>query len=319
MWQMGCINFIVDLTVINLTQLASRGVSRHLAGSIAANHNGQMGDIFHFWWLRLKPIIFPCLCECLTHWIISLINKTSLPRHNVFGSRCGMKPRPSVEKGSLFSTLCVHVLGEFSLFLSTNIVTNNVTNLSLMLQALAQINLAHHTMFSPPVAFCLPLLTSHYSFSLLLPCFPSHCPLTCILLNRSFFHSSSFLFLILNISHVPTSSTYQPPLPASSSIAHFISPSFSPRHWAHPGSLGPLKCIISSKRYPSALTSVLAGCLPSPLNGLINPSWFLDGLDFIVSHSPLSSCSSLILNVILSDFNMSAFSEHTAFDYIELE
>lgn len=62
---------------------------------------------------------------------------------------------------------------------------------------------------------------------------------------------------------------------------------------------------------------MLAGCLPSPLNGLINPSWFLDGLDFIVSHSPLSSCSSLILNVILSDFNMSAFSEHTPFDYIE--
>lgn len=95
--------------------------------------------------------------------------------------------------------------------------------------------------------------------------------------------------------------------------------SLSGRHRAHPGSLGPFKCIISSKRYPSALTSVLAGCLPSPLNGLINPSWFLDGLDFIVSHSPLSSCSSLILNVILSDFNMSAFSEHTVFDYVELE
>lgn len=140
-----------------------------------------------------------------------------------------------------------------------------------------------------------------------------------MLLNRSSFHPPSFLLLILNISHVPTSSTYQPPLPASSSIAHFISPSFSPRQWAHPGSLGPLKCIISSKRYPSALTSVLAGCLPSPLNGLINPSWFLDGLDFIVSHSPLSSRSSLILNVILSDFNMSAFSEHPAFDYIELQ
>lgn len=195
---------------------------------------------------------------------------------------------------------------------------DNVTNLSLMYRALIQMNLANQIMFSPPVGYCLPLLTPSYSFSPLLAHFPSHCPLTCIPLNRSFFCSPSFLALILNISHVPTSSTYQPPLPASSSIAHFISPSFSPRQWAHPGSLGPLKCIISSKRYPSALTSVLAGCLPSPLNGLINPSWFLDGLDFIVSHSPLSSCSSLILNVILSDFNMSAFSEHTAFDYFEL-
>ncbi|KAK2903953.1 hypothetical protein Q8A73_010610 [Channa argus] len=79
-----------------------------------------------------------------------------------------------------------------------------------------------------------------------------------------------------------------------------------------------LVALVKNQRYPSALTSVLAGCLPSPLNGLINSSWFLDGLDFIVSHSPLSSCSSLILNVILSDFNMSAFSEHAAFDYIEL-
>lgn len=174
-------------------------------------------------------------------------------------------------------------------------------------------------MFSPPVAFCLPLPTPHYSVSPPLLYFPSHRPLTCTVFNRSLFHFPSFLAFILNISHVPTSSTYRPPLPASSSIAHFISPSFSPHQWAHPCSLGPLKCIISSKRYPSALTSVLAGCLPSPLNGLINPSWFLDGLDFIVSHSPLSSCSSLILNVILSDFNMSAFSEHTVFDYIELE
>ncbi|KAK2849361.1 hypothetical protein Q5P01_009195 [Channa striata] len=98
-----------------------------------------------------------------------------------------------------------------------------------------------------------------------------------------------------------------------------VKPSLMQLHCSsHPGSLGPLKCIISSKRYPSALTSVLAGCLPSPLNGLINSSWFLDGLDFIVLHSPLSSCSSLILNVILSDFNMSAFSERAAFDYIEL-
>lgn len=57
MWQMGSINFTADLTVIKLTQLAGQSVSRHLAGSMAASHNGQMGDIFHFWWLRLKPII----------------------------------------------------------------------------------------------------------------------------------------------------------------------------------------------------------------------------------------------------------------------
>lgn len=115
--------------------------------------------------------------------------------------------------------------------------------------------------------------------------------------------------------HLHTTLLSPPPRPLLTSYL----PSFSPHQWAHPGSLGPLKCIISSKRYPSVLTSVLAGCLPSSLNGLINPSWFLDGLDFIVSHSPLSSCSSLFLNVILSDFNMSAFLEHTAFDYIELQ
>jgi len=192
-----------------------------------------------------------------------------------------------------------------------------MTNSSLLLRALIQINLAPQFMFSPPVAFCLQLLTPHYSLSLLLLYCPAQCPLTCILFNRSVSHPLSFL--ILDIFHIATSSTYLPPLPASPSIAHYISSSFSPCQWAPPGSLGPLKCIISSKRYPSALTSELAGCLPSPLNGLINPSWFLDGLDFIVSYSPLSSCSSLILNVILSDFNMSAFSEHTAFDYIELE
>ena len=155
-------------------------------------------------------------------------------------------------------------------------------------------------MFSPPYAFCPPFLTPNYSFSI--PCAYSsaHCPLTCTLLNHPSFTFQHFS-LILNISHVSTSSTYQYPLSASSSIAHFISPSFSPRQWAHPGSLGPLKCIISSKRYPSALTSVLAGCLPSSLNGLINPSWFLDGLDFIVSHSPLSSVH---LSSLMSSFQI---------------
>lgn len=191
MWQMGSINFIVDLTVINLTQLASRGVSRHLAGSIAANHNGQMGDIFHFWWLRLKPIIFSCLCECLTHWIISLINKTSLPRHNVFGSRCGMKPSVSVERGSLPGTPCVHVLGEILLFcvftcwdnsycfLSSNIVTDNGINLSLMLRALIPINLA----------------TSHHVFST--------CRLLSFTSNPSLLFFRSCFHISLPIVHLP--------------------------------------------------------------------------------------------------------------------
>lgn len=137
---------------------------------------------------------------------------------------------------------------------------------------------------------------------------PSYCPLTCVLGNQSIFHFKSATPPPPPLSLTsPSSSTYQSPLPASWSIVHFISPTLPLLRRAHPGSLGPLKCIISSKRYPSALTSVLAGCLPSPLNGLINPSWFLDGLDFIVSRSPLSSCSSLILNVILLGFNMSAF------------
>lgn len=170
--------------------------------------------------------------------------------------------------------------------------------------------------FFPPILTLLPFSPSPSP----LPSFPSRWPLTCVTLNRSFFYPPSFHSLshfktfLTSPLHLHSSLLSPPPRPLLTSYLPF----FSPRQWAHPGSLGPLKCIISSKRYPSALTSVLAGCLPSPLNGLINPSWFLDGLDFIVSHSPLSSCSSLFLNVILSDFNMSAFSEHTAFDYIEL-
>lgn len=44
-------------------------------------------------------------------------------------------------------------------FFSSNIATDNVTHLSLKLQAFIQINLANHIMFSPAVTFCLPLLT----------------------------------------------------------------------------------------------------------------------------------------------------------------
>lgn len=54
-------------------------------------------------------------------------------------------------------------------FLSSNIVTDNVANLSLMLRAL--IEMANHIMFSPLVTFCLPLLTPPYPIfpTLLLP------------------------------------------------------------------------------------------------------------------------------------------------------
>lgn len=146
---------------------------------------------------------------------------------------------------------------------------------------------------------------------------------TCVTPNPSSFCAPSFpspIFKHFSRPHFIYIAASSPRLliHCSPHISPFLSRSLSPRQWAHPGSLGPLECIISSKRYPSALTSALAGCLPSQLNGLINPSWFLDGLDFIVSYSPLSSCSSLFLNVILSDFNMSAFLEHPAFDYIEL-
>lgn len=48
MWQMGPINFIAGLTVIKLTKLAGPGASRHLEGSVAANHDRQMGVIFLF-------------------------------------------------------------------------------------------------------------------------------------------------------------------------------------------------------------------------------------------------------------------------------
>lgn len=85
---------------------------------------------------------------------------------------------------------------------------------------------------------------------------------------RSFFSSPSFLFPILNISNAPTSSTLHTPHPMHRSYLAL----FSSCQWAHPAILGPLNCIISSKRYPSPLTSALAGCLPSSLNGLINPS-----------------------------------------------
>lgn len=72
----------------------------------------------------------------------------------------------SVVRGSLSSTLCVHVLDEFFLFFQlSNTAANNVTNLSLMLRALIQINLAPHMMFSPPFAFCLQLNPSLFSFT----------------------------------------------------------------------------------------------------------------------------------------------------------
>ena len=132
MWQMGCINFIVDLTVISLTQLASRGVSRHLLDPSQQITMGRWVVFFIFGGLRLKPIISPCLCECLTHWIISMINKTSLPGHNVFGSSCDVDPGVSVEGFSHSRSLCFHVLGEFFMFWLSDIVTNNVTNLSLI-------------------------------------------------------------------------------------------------------------------------------------------------------------------------------------------
>lgn len=142
--------------------------------------------------------------------------------------------------------------------------------------------------------------------------FPCYWPLDLRTLNWSSFYTPSF--------HSPILKHFSRPLfiyiaASSPRLLKHCFPHISPLlflslplcQWGHPGSLGPFECIISSKRYPSALTSALAGCLPSQLNGLINPSWFLDGLDFIVSYSPLSSCSSLFLNVILSDFNMSAF------------
>lgn len=141
----------MDLSVIKLTQLASRGVSRHLAGSISANHNGQMGGIFHFWWQRLKPIIFPCWCQCLIQSIMGLINKNSLPRRNVFGlwpGVCGKSSSPP-------QCMCF-------LFPCFTTVPINVT----LLSALVQIILAHCVVFSPRVTSCLPLLTCRDSFSL---------------------------------------------------------------------------------------------------------------------------------------------------------
>lgn len=116
-------------------------------------------------------------------------------------------------------------------FLSSNIVTHNVTNSSLMLRALIQINLARHIMFSPPVAFCLTLLTPHYSLSL--PYFPSHCPLTCVPLNGSF----SLLAIVplprfkyfsrLHFIYIPASSP-RLLIHRSLHIALFLSPPVSP-------------------------------------------------------------------------------------------
>lgn len=87
MWQMGPINFIAGPTVIKLTKLAGQGVSRHLAGSVAVNHDRQMGVIFHFLVANAQTHYFPCLGNSLTHLIISLNNITRLLRHNVFGSK----------------------------------------------------------------------------------------------------------------------------------------------------------------------------------------------------------------------------------------
>lgn len=63
MWQMGPINFIAGLTVIKLTKLAGPGASRHLEGSVAANHDRQMGVIFLFFFLvaNAQCRYFPCL------------------------------------------------------------------------------------------------------------------------------------------------------------------------------------------------------------------------------------------------------------------
>lgn len=212
---------------------------------------------------------------------------------------------------SLAAALCA--LTQSPHFIPRTMLQQSRTNLSwnFKLQALIEANPASHKIkkqrnVSPSLLLAPPIDHS-----------------TCVTPNPSSFCAPSFpspIFKHFSRPHFIYIAASSPRLliHCSPHISPFLSRSLSPRQWAHPGSLGPLECIISSKRYPSALTSALAGCLPSQLNGLINPSWFLDGLDFIVSYSPLSSCSSLFLNVILSDFNMSAFSEHPAFDYIEL-
>lgn len=63
MWQMGPINFIAGLTVIKLTKLAGPGASRYSKGSMAANHERQMGVIFLFFFLvaNAQCRYFPCL------------------------------------------------------------------------------------------------------------------------------------------------------------------------------------------------------------------------------------------------------------------
>lgn len=202
---------------------------------MAANHDKQMGDILYFVAAAAWIHYYTCCCEGLIHWIISLMNENSFSKRN--GSGCSEEPQ---KNGCIFSASpWVRVRPSTFFFSSCFSSLEHLIQINscyLMLRLLLLI----HT--SPP---------------------SDHSPVP---FHRSLFSSPSFFFLILSIPHVPTSSAPPPPHHRS------YPPLFSLCQWAHPASLGPLKCINSSQRYPSPLTSALAGCLPSSLNGLINPS-----------------------------------------------
>lgn len=152
---MGGINFIVDRNDINLTQLASRCVSRYFLDPPQQITTGRWGDIFLFFGgLRLKPIISPCLCERPTHWIISLINKSSLPKHNGFGSNGDVDLSVSVERvGRSISPRFYRPRG-FALFYSQ-------TLFRIMWQIYHSSNYLSSSrgVFSPADTLCLPRLT----------------------------------------------------------------------------------------------------------------------------------------------------------------
>lgn len=115
MWQMGPINFIAGLTVIKLTKLAGPGASRYSEGSMAANHERQMGVIFlsfffFFRWLMLNVVIFLVCGNRATHLISGLNNISRLSRHNVFVCKaCRMNHCVSLERPRdlMAAALCV--------------------------------------------------------------------------------------------------------------------------------------------------------------------------------------------------------------------
>lgn len=138
MWQMVPINFIAGLTVIKLTKLAGPGASRHLEGSVAANHDRQMGVIFlfFFWWLMLNVVIFLVCRNRATHLISSLNNISRLSRRNVFVRQaCRMNHCVSVERPrdlSGGSALCLDSIPPFH---SSNNVAAEQDKLVLKFQA----------------------------------------------------------------------------------------------------------------------------------------------------------------------------------------